>query len=182
MSMKIGIDISQCIYEGTGVGEYTVQLMEKLLEIDKKNEYVLFFSHIRKKLGNLEIRKLDKSNVTLKQYSIPISILEFLWNRLHIFPIEWLIGDVDVFLTSDWLEPPTIHAKKVTTIHDLSVLKFPDSYGDKIKSVHHRKLKWVTKESDAILCDSEATKRDAQELLGVEEGRLRVVYLGSRIC
>jgi len=71
-----------------------------------------------------------------------------------------------------------VRAKKITTIHDLSVLKFPDSYDKKIKSVHTRKLQWALKECDAILCDSEATKRDAMELLGIEKNKLHVVYLG----
>ncbi|KKR71555.1 MAG: group 1 glycosyl transferase [Microgenomates group bacterium GW2011_GWC1_41_8] len=180
--MKIGIDISQSIYEGTGVGEYTVRLVEKLLEIDEKNEYMLFFSNRKKfSIFNFQFSKNPKIRNTKYQiriFRIPIQLLEFLWNRLHVFPIEWLIGDIDIFLSSDWLEPPTVRAKKITTIHDLSVLKFPDSYDKKIKSVHTRKLQWALKECDAILCDSEATKRDAMELLGIEKNKLHVVYLG----
>ncbi|MBI4137289.1 glycosyltransferase [Candidatus Roizmanbacteria bacterium] len=126
-------------------------------------------------LSKFQIRN---TKYKIRIFRIPVQILELLWNRLHIVPIEWLIGDIDVFLSSDWLEPPTVRAKKVTTLHDLSVLKFPDSYDDKIKTVHARKLKWAMKECDAILCDSKATKKDAIELLGIDEERLKVVYLG----
>ncbi len=49
--MKIGIDISQMAYEGTGVGEMVGNLVNALLKIDKENEYVLFFSSLR---GNLK--------------------------------------------------------------------------------------------------------------------------------
>ena len=68
--MKIGIDISQSIYEGTGVGEYTVRLVEKLLEIDEKNEYILFFSN-RKKFSIFNFQKTPK-------YEIPNTKYEFL--------------------------------------------------------------------------------------------------------
>lgn len=34
------------------------------------------------------------------------------------------------------------------------------------------------KETDMILCISEATKKDAMEILGIEEKRLKVVYPG----
>jgi len=47
--MKIGIDISQTAYPATGVANYLKNLVKKLLEIDQKNEYVLFFSSLRKK-------------------------------------------------------------------------------------------------------------------------------------
>jgi len=93
--MKIGIDISQSIYEGTGVGEYTVRLVEKLLEIDEKNEYMLFFSNRKKfSIFNFQFSKNPKIRNTKYQiriFRIPIQLLEFLWNRLHVFPIEWFI-------------------------------------------------------------------------------------------
>ena len=175
--MKIGIDISQAIYEGTGVADYVRGLVGALLAADRKNEYVLFFANGNKQIEN-STWKRHTSNVQIKSFRIPISILEFLWNRLHIAPIEWFIGNVDVFYTSDWIEPPTIRAKKITTIHDLSVLKVPETFDKKIVAVHSRKLQWVKKESSAILCDSEATKKDVMELLGIKEERLHVVYPG----
>lgn len=190
--MKIGIDISQSIYEGTGVAEYVRRLVDSLLELDNTNEYILFYSNHRIRLEEGSFAGLPcpsfltpcndrlktRPNVTIKSFRIPIWFLEFLWNRLHIFPIEWFIGKVDVFYTSDWVEPPTQRAKKITTIHDLSVLKMPETFDRKIVDVHTHKLQWVVKESDAILCDSKATKKDAIELLGIEPSRLHVVYPG----
>ena len=44
ISMKIGIDISQIAYEGTGVGNFVENLVKQLITVDRKNEYVLFFS------------------------------------------------------------------------------------------------------------------------------------------
>ncbi len=190
--MKIGIDISQMAYEGTGVGNYTKNLVENLLKIDKENEYVLFFSSLRKNfqfsIFNPSINTQDcpersrmdnfQSNqkVKIKEFKIPLTFLDFLWNRLHIFPIEWFVGEVDVFITSDWIEPPVQKAKKVTILYDLTVYKYPQESDKKIVETQKRKLCWVKKESDMIICISEATKRDAMEILGIEEKRLRVIY------
>ena len=63
--MKIGIDISQVVYEATGVGEYTKHLVEWLLKTDSKNEYVLFFSHPRKQIQN-SIFKFQNYNSKFK--------------------------------------------------------------------------------------------------------------------
>jgi len=179
--MKIGIDISQIVYEGTGVAEYVQKLVSQLLAIDQKNEYILFFSHQSAKITNYKLQitnKFPNSKFRIREFQIPIQFLELLWNRLHIIPIEWFIGDIDIFYTSDWVEPPAKKAKKITTIHDLSIYKVPESFDKKIIEVHKRKLRWVAKESSAILCDSEATKRDAHELLHIENERLHVVYPG----
>lgn len=172
--MRIGIDISQIAHEGTGVANYLKNLVENLLRIDKENEYILFFSSLRKSIFN----KFPNSNFQIRTFKFPPTLLDLLWNRLHILPIEWLIGDVDVFLTSDWTEPPSKKAKKVTILYDLSVYKFPQEMDKKIVQTQKRKLNWVKKESNMIICISEATKKDAMETLGIEEKRLKVIYPG----
>mgnify|MGYP000128981173 CR=1 FL=1 len=175
--MRIGIDISQLTYEKTGVANYLKNLVENLLAIDKENEYVLFFSSLRRR-WRLADGVWKKRNIKLKTFRLPPSFLDFLWNRLHILPIEWLIGDVDIFISSDWTEPPTKKTKKATILYDLIVYKYPQETDQKIVATQKRKLEWVKKESEIVFCISEATKRDAMEVLGIEEKRLKVIYPG----
>lgn len=176
--MKIGIDISQLAYERTGVANIVKKLVEQLLAIDKENEYILFYSSLRKNFQFSVFNFQSNSNVTIKQFKMPPSLLDILWNKLHILPIENLIGDVDVFISSDWTEPPAKKAKKMTILYDLVVYKFPEETAEKIVKTQKRKLSWVKKETDMILCISEATKRDAIKILGIEDQRLKVVYPG----
>jgi len=176
--MKIGIDISQLAYEKTGVANYLGKLVESLVAHDNENEYILFFSSLRRNFQFSIFNFQSNHNVSIKQFKFPPSLLDLLWNKLHVMPIENLIGDVDVFITSDWTEPPTKKAKKVTILYDLIVYKYPEETAEKIVHTQKRKLQWVKKESDAVLCISEATKRDAMDVLGIEEKRLSVVYPG----
>jgi hypothetical protein len=189
--MKIGIDISQLAYENTGVANYLQNLVRNLIEIDKKNEYVLFFSSLRKKLNSEKLNLKVSKNVQVKTFKIPPTILDILWNKLHILPIENFIGPVDVFITSDWTEPPVKQAKKATILYDLIVYKYPEETHDKtdfnlfkllispnIVEAQKRKLHWAKKESSMFFCISEATKKDAREILGIEENRLSVTYPG----
>lgn len=177
--MKIGIDVSQIAYEGTGVANYFENLVVNLLKIDKENDYVLFFSSLRRNIKN-KIEKIKKANkkLEIKEFRLPPTFLDFLWNRFHICPIEWFIGDVDVFLTSDWTEPPTEKAKKATILYDLIVYKYPNETDKKIVETQRRKLEWVKKESVLVICISESTKKDAREILGIDEERLVVVHPG----
>jgi hypothetical protein len=176
--MKIGIDISQLAYGRTGVANIVKNLVEQMIGIDKENEYVLFYSSMRKKLDSSLVKELTGSRVEFKFYNLPPTVLDLLWNKLHVLPIENLIGDVDIFITSDWTEPPAKKAKKMTILYDLVVYKYPEETAAKIVETQKRKLAWVKKETDMILCISESTKKDAIEILGIEENRLKVVYPG----
>jgi hypothetical protein len=179
--MKIGIDVSQLAYEKTGVANIVKFLVENMTKQDKNNEYILFYSSFRKKFQTLDLQLQSKSNISIKLCRIPPTFLDILWNRLHILPIEWLIGDVDIFISSDWTEPPTKKAKKVTILYDLVVYKYPQETAKKIIETQKRKLRWTKKECDAILCISESTKRDAIELLDIPEDRLKVIYPGIKV-
>jgi glycosyltransferase involved in cell wall biosynthesis len=164
--MKIGIDISQIVY-GTGVSVYTQNLVENLLKIDKKNDYLLFGGSLRQK------DKLQKFGA--KIFSFPPTLADFVWNRLHLFPIENFLGTIDVFHSSDWTQPPT-KAAKVTTIHDFGFLKYPEVAHPKIKAVMERRFKWIKKEVDLIIAVSQATKKDIMEILNIPEEKIRVIY------
>ena len=182
--MKIGIDISQIVY-GTGVSNYTKQLVEALLKIDRKNQYILFGSSLRlnKKLTGFKKQLAQYKNVEFKITHYPPFLLAFLWNKLHIFPIEKFLGEVDVFHSSDWTQPPvrSQRTKKVTTVHDMIAYLFPSSSHPKIVSNQKRRLKIVKAEVDAIITDSETTKEDLVKFLEIPQEKVTVVYLASSV-
>lgn len=172
--MKIGIDISQIVY-GTGVSDYTKNLVKTLLKIDKTDEFMLFGGSLRR--AN-ELRSYNvgvHGNSVIKIFPVPPTVADYIWNRLHILPIEWLIGKLDVFHSSDWTQPPS-KAYKVTTIHDLTPLRFPEISHPKIVAAHKARLKWVKKEVDKIIAVSEFTKREIVELLDIDPGRIVVIH------
>lgn len=176
--MKIGIDVSQIIYE-TGVSWYTKKLIENLLKLDKENEYILFGGSMMR-LDDLRAKVSGLSgNYTTKFLPIAPTLADLVWNRLHTFNVENLIGEVDVFHSSDWTQPPT-KAFKVTTVHDLWPIKFPELTHPRIVAAHNARLYWVKREVDRIIVPSEATKTDLIEL-GFEKEKIRVVYEGPHI-
>lgn len=174
--MKVGIDISQLAYPETGVSNYLKGWLTALLEIDDKTEYILFFSSFRGVLPPLDFLK-GKKQVQIKTFKLPPSLLHFFWNKLHIFPIELFIGKVDVFIASDWTQPPS-RAKKATILYDLLVYKFAHEMHKKIVETQRRRLYWVRREVDIVFCISQATKRDAEEILQIPDKRLVVLYPG----
>lgn len=181
--MTVGIDISQIVHPGTGVGTYTRNLVHYLLAKPEGISYVLFGSSFRKKVElerfaqHLYADNLDRFK---KQFLLlPPSVMELLWNRLHVLPIDLFLEDPpDVFHSSDWTQPPT-KAKKITTIHDMIVYRYPESSHPAIIAAQKRRLGWVKKECDLIIADSHSTKSDIQELLDITSDRIRVIHLAA---
>lgn len=178
--MRIGIDISQLAYPGTGVANYLKHLVEGLVEQDKENDYVLFFSSLRRNF-QLSTFNFQSKSVKVKTLKLPPTVLDLIWNKLHIMPIESFIGPVDIFITSDWTEPPVNKAKKATILYDLIVYLHPEETDKKIIETQKRKHHWMKKETDLIFCISEATKKDAMKILSIPESKLQVSYPGVTI-
>lgn len=177
-NVKIGIDISQTAYGQTGVSNYLLSLVENLVK-DKKHEFVLLFSSLRREVPeNVTILASKNENISIKKLKYPPSVLHLIWNKLHIMPVDRLVGNVDFFITSDWTEPPLSKGKKATILYDLIVYKFPQETAKKIIEVQKKKLQWVKRESDIIFCISESTKKDAAHILGIDEKKLKVIYPG----
>lgn len=174
--MKIGIDISQLAYPNTGVSNYLENLVLSLVK-NSDHKFILFFSSFRGNVPQSVLEITKQENVVLVQKKIPPTLLNIMWNIVHKIPIESFTGPLDLFLTSDWTEPPS-KIKKATIIYDLIVYKYPNETDEKIIKVQKKKLYWVKKESDIIFCISESTKNDVHEILGIEKEKLKVIYPG----
>lgn len=178
--MRIAIDISQIVYEGTGVATYTRNLVESLLRLDKKNEYILFgvaFRHLDILENFFSKAQEIRPNVLKKFIFIPPTLANIIWNSWHILPVELLVGPIDIFHSSDWTAPPT-NAKKVTTIHDLVVFTFPQTSDSHIISTQKRRLQWVKREIDCIISDSYATRDDVVRILKIPKEKIQVLHPG----
>jgi len=178
--MKIGIDISQVVYQGTGVGRFMSGLTKSIVDYDKKNHWVFFFSSLRKGLPSDLENGIKKRGFKLIKHKIPPTFLNILWNDFHALNVETLIGKCDWFISSDWTEPPS-SIKKATVVHDLTYLRYPETVDNKILNTQKKRLERVKKESRLIIADSQTTKNDLIELLGMNEGKIKVNYPGVEI-
>ena len=188
--MKIGIDISQIIYEGTGVARFTEGLTKSVLKYDKENQWTFFFSSLRRQLPNELRTQIEKRGHRLVIYKVPPTFLAYVWNSIHRLKVERLIGHLDWFITSDWTEPPS-RLNKATIIHDLALFRYPENSHNKteidamkmnispdIVANHKSKLKWVSKESKIIFADSIANREDIVEYLKIKIEKIKVIYPG----
>jgi len=169
--MIIGIDISSTQY-GTGVSDYTLNLVKNLIKIDPKNTYKLFFASLRHSPPKFP----SQPNPKIYHYYLPLNLFEFFFNRLRL-PVELFVGKCDLFHSSDWTQPSSLKAKIVTTIHDLTPFINPTWHHPKVISVHTRKMKLATSFCSHFICVSRNTQTDLLKLFPqVNPQKTSVVY------
>lgn len=165
--IRVGFDISQLAHTG-GVVTYTDNVTAQLSKLSDL-EMVYFYSSLRKPYkGKLK---------NVKAYRLPPTLFETLFNKIRNIGIEKFIGPVDIFHSSDWVQPPS-KALKVTTYHDVVPIKYPQWSHPDIISVHKKRLEIVEKEIDHVVAVSESTKKDLIEISSIPEQKITVIYEG----
>ncbi len=176
--MTIGIDITPLLFWGTGVANYTYQLVKNLLKIDKKNQYKLFFASLKNKNYYPFLEEFKNLGAKIYHYKIPFKLLEFLWQKNNLIPVDRLIGKCDLIYANDYLRSPS-KTKTITTIHDLTWKLFPEYHTKTVISAHEKKLEKTIKYSDEIIVDSENTKKDLLRLYPqINNQKVHVIYPG----
>jgi len=178
--MIIGVDVTMLVYAGSGVANYTFNLVKALLKIDKKNEYRLFYSSFRRPKNFYYLDALEKLGGRVYAFRFPPSLLQIWWSKFNLIPVEWFIGKVDVYFSSDFLRPPLLKGTRgVTTVHDLTWKIFPQYHELRIIKAHAIKLKKTIEYRDIVLTDSLSTKRDISKYFPeINKQKIHVVYPG----
>lgn len=174
--MKVGIDVSSLIY-GRGVSHYTSNLVAGLLQ-RKDVEVSLYGSSLRQRSNLLQlISKLPDSQnakkIVVQPY--PPSLQKFLW-QYGLNKVESSLTDIEVFHSWDWLQPPDKNIPLVSTIHDLAILKYPETAHPKVVSMHQASWKILKQRNAQIITPSHSTRKDVIELLDFDPKKVHVVY------
>jgi glycosyltransferase involved in cell wall biosynthesis len=173
--MNIGINIS-VLKKGeqlSGIGNYSYQVLKELMKSDSENEYFLFCNddlcvgfEERKNFNIIIIR--NKSRMLWSRYLLGFYIkkyhLDVLWSPTHNLPFY---GPVNV--------------RYYITVHDIANQIFDDiaGYSKFSKAYYGIVLKKSCKKASIVIADSEATKGDLIEYLGIDEEKIKVIYLGG---
>ena len=191
--MRIGIDYSSAVHQGAGIGRLTRNVVQALAELDASahpavDEYTLL---VQGKLpfppkaasaadtGNVA-SGISNSNWREVRTRLSQRWWTRIWHRLRLpLRVEWLVGQVDLFHGPDFVLPPLRpDTRAVVTVHDLSFLRLPHCFEPALLDYLNAAVPKAAERADWVLADSESTRRDAIELLGVPEQQTSVLYPG----
>jgi glycosyltransferase involved in cell wall biosynthesis len=177
--MRIGIDYTAAVRQRAGIGRYTRNLIRALAEIDAERQYTLFVA------GGHGDDELAFWPANFRVKSIPLSDrwLHVLWQRLRLpVPIQVITGPLDLFHSPDFVLPPVGLVPAILTVHDLSFMRVPECFVPGFRDYLGQAVSRAVRRAKRILADSESTRRDLVELLGVEPERVTVLYPGVEAC
>jgi len=173
--LRIGIDYTAAVRQRAGIGRYTRELVRALAKLDQNNDYVLFAAAG----GQRTTDSGWPSNFQMRSVPLSDRILAILWHRLQLpLWVELAIGPVDIFHSPDFVLPPVRRAKTLLTVHDLSFMRYPECTHANLRAYLNKVVPRSVHRADLILADSQHTKNDLVELLGVKPGKIEVVYPG----
>jgi glycosyltransferase involved in cell wall biosynthesis len=175
--MKIVIDI-RCLMGGhySGVGWYTYNLIKNLLQIDRENEYLLFYNSSKK----IDLPKFNYSNVKYCGFNYPNKLFNLSLNFFSRPQLDLLVGGGTIFFSPNFhFLSISSQTKLVIAVHDLSFLIYPSFFTFKQQLWHKLVLsRNILERADVILADSYSTKTDLIDLLKINNEKIRVNYLG----
>lgn len=180
--MRIGIDARAILnpekVAPTGVANYVWQLIKNLLEIDKENQYILFFDF---KVRDTDVKRFTQPNVKIKFFPfsdykkyMPAAYSEIL--GMATFARE----KMDVLHTTSPLYrvPASYRGKIITTFYDFAPQRVPELF-PMLSTAKLRTLNnFAAKKSDRIIAVSESTKKDAVEFLKYPAEKITTIYNG----
>lgn len=194
--MRIGIDYSSAVYQGAGIGRLTRNVVQALAELDANtparpsgDEYTLLIQGREipypPQAGSRASTRNAASGIPNPNWREVRTRLNQrwwtrIWHRLQIpLPAETLIGPVDLFHGPDFVLPPLRRrTRAIVTVHDLSFLHLPYCFEPALLAYLNSAVPRAVERADWVLADSESTRRDAIELLGVPEQQTSVLYPG----
>src|SRR4051812_29638436 len=177
--LRIVIDVSPLSVSRTGIGNYVRGLLTGLLEVAGGRHEVVAFG-LSGPAGRRRIREaLEGVPVELRLPLLPRARWwRSAWSKLGRPPVERIVGPLDVFHFSDWMYPAQRGGARVTTVHDLVPLRFPELVERQTRQMHGPKYENATRTCDLLFADSRFTAAELERVLDVGAERVVVAYPG----
>jgi glycosyltransferase involved in cell wall biosynthesis len=197
--VRIGIDYSSAVHQGAGIGRLTRNVVQALAQLDAglaaqgaRDQYTLLVQGREipypPELGCPATARNVASGISNSNWREVRTHLNErwwtrIWHRLRIpLHVEWLIGQVDLFHGPDFVLPPLdSRTRALVTVHDLSFVHFPHCFEPALLKYLNTAVPRAAARADWVLADSESTRRDAIEFLGVPEQQTSVLYPGVEL-
>ena len=168
--MEVAIYSDALNGELAGLGHYTYNLINSLIEIDGTNKYHLInykktglFSDIDEIIIRDPFQRISKAFVWHLYSAIKLRQIEnidLVHNPSH----------ASVFIR--------FKQKYICTVHDLTPLLFPEHHVLGRPLIFRMMFLTTLKNADGIIADSESTRKDILKYINIPQGKITVIYPG----
>lgn len=170
---KVSLDLQPCGGNRSGIGMYTYEIAKRI----RADEDLEFSGNLFNFMERHDHSQwISEMNIPVHQCRLlPYRIYRLMW---EVFPLNYhrfFRGESDLTVFFNYLVPPRIKGKTITTVYDVTYIRYPET----MKKITLYSLRWrlcrSIRRSDHILTISEFTKRELMELLKVPEKKISVI-------
>lgn len=172
--MNIGIDGRFYRRKTAGLSRYTQELVKNLLMTDKQNQYILFLTpDDQAEAEELKAPNLEKIIIPIVHYGLSEQI------KLPAILAKY---NLDIMHFLNFNHPIFYSGKFIVTIHDLTMLYFPQ--GKSQKSFLRRFImRWIFRHAalraNRVIAISQNTKNDFVKEFKAAPEKVKVIYEGA---
>jgi len=172
-SLSVALDATPLAGNPTGIGRFCGSLIEALAR-RKDVEVTAWPITVR---GRDAVKAAVPPNVRVVGRPTPARALRKLWMTKDQPTAEAFCGKQDVVHGTNFVVPPTRHAARVVSVHDLTFLRFPElCTPDTLQ--YPQLLRRAIADGAFVHTDTEAVRLEVLEAFDIDADRVMAAHLG----
>jgi alpha-1,3-rhamnosyl/mannosyltransferase len=183
--MRIAIDGHPLIPPRAGIGQYTYHLIRALARLEPAHQYIVMYPRLTRTLRTREEPVFAEKCVRVVSEG-RLRFLLFrarrkLRRKLGLTPaVERSLGPYDVYHATNYVFTHSVkRARRVVTIHDLTLMLFPEWHPRARVSSMASEIARSLEIADHVLADSASTRDDIAKHFSIRSERISVVPLAA---
>lgn len=171
---KVALELQPCLGQRSGIGTYTYELASRL----NQEAGLRFYGNVFDFGGRNNIQEqLKEVQMPIRQCKmVSYGLYRRLWHLLTVPYQSMFSPEVDLTIFFDYIVPPHIWGKTITTIHDLTFLRYPEMMQARNRKRIDKDIYHSLERSSRVITISEFSKQELIKLMGVPEDKISVVY------
>lgn len=172
--MKVALELQPCCGKRSGIGTYAYELACHLKDRDGVEFCGNLFNFWGRNDNSASL--LGISMPICENKLVPYGVYRRLWHAIPISHQTFFSEDAKLNVFFNFIVPPHLKGKVMTTVHDLTYLRYPQTMD--ARNLHRitKDIQYSVERSDRVLTISEFAKREIVELLHVSPEQISVIY------
>nr|WP_300182945.1 glycosyltransferase family 1 protein [uncultured Agathobaculum sp.] len=170
---KVALELQPCCGRRSGIGQYTYEIAKRLRDSDGLVFRGNLFNFLSRNDNTESLAGIEMP--ILVNSLFPYGVYRRIWNAIPL-PYDRLFrpkADLNVFF--NYIVPPSIEGKTMTTIHDMTYLRFPETMDRRNLKRLQDGIEYSVARSAHIVTDSEFSKQEIMQLLNIPLEKISVV-------
>lgn len=176
IKMKVSLELQPCLRTKSGIGIYSYEISKALQSINNLELIGDVFNFRDKRNIENYISDINFNINTCKV--LTYGVYRRIWKYIPIKYNNLFDDKSDIYHFFDYIVPPRVKGKVVTTIHDLTYELYPSMVEKKTLNRIKKGIQYSIDRADKIITISESSKRDIINILNVDEHNIDIVPPG----